>query len=192
MSKLVGILNERGATSGDFMEHARVTQGMKTIMATSIGWVNMSFVQRETLEMEAHKIGRVLAGDPAFAEHWADLAGYNMLVHERLSPLQAGLSRAHTHGEYTAQAAMAQYQTEEAAALAKFKTLFPNGTRPAASADFHTALQPKSYYTLVANCLSGPPVPVPVRAVAPDLESEMATLISSSGSGVFAEAQVIE
>ena len=53
-------------------------------------------------------------------------------------------------------------------------------------------LDKAGYYTLVANCLSGPPVPVPVPAVAPDLESEMATLISSSGSGVFAEAQVIE
>jgi hypothetical protein len=36
------------------------------------------------LEMIAHKIGRVLAGDPNHADHWDDIAGYARLVARRV------------------------------------------------------------------------------------------------------------
>ena len=42
--------------------------------------------------MIAHKIGRILAGDPSFQDHWADIAGYATLI---INPLR---SKAPTDG----------------------------------------------------------------------------------------------
>jgi hypothetical protein len=39
---------------------------------------------REALEMLAHKTGRILNGDPAYADSWHDIAGYVRLVEQRL------------------------------------------------------------------------------------------------------------
>ena len=36
----------------------------------------LSDTQKESLEMIVHKIGRILAGDPSFQDHWDDIAGY--------------------------------------------------------------------------------------------------------------------
>jgi hypothetical protein len=35
---------------------------------------------REALDMIAHKIGRILAGNPMYKDHWDDIAGYATLV----------------------------------------------------------------------------------------------------------------
>lgn len=40
--------------------------------------------QKEALEMLAHKIGRILNGDPDYADSWDDIAGYATLVANRL------------------------------------------------------------------------------------------------------------
>jgi hypothetical protein len=40
--------------------------------------------QRETLDMIAHKIGRILAGDPNVEDHWKDIAGYATLSADRV------------------------------------------------------------------------------------------------------------
>jgi len=40
--------------------------------------------QREALEMIAHKIARILNGDPNYADNWIDIAGYATLVANRL------------------------------------------------------------------------------------------------------------
>jgi hypothetical protein len=44
----------------------------------------MTASQREALEMIAHKISRILAGDPHFADHWTDISGYARLVERQL------------------------------------------------------------------------------------------------------------
>lgn len=38
----------------------------------------------EALEMIAHKVGRILNGDPAYSDSWVDIAGYAKLVADRL------------------------------------------------------------------------------------------------------------
>jgi hypothetical protein len=38
----------------------------------------------ETLDMIAHKIGRIIAGNAAEPDHWRDIAGYAQLVANRL------------------------------------------------------------------------------------------------------------
>lgn len=74
------ILADRAKTHGKYSEHATITQSMKRIMEDRAGWDRLSPSQRETLHMIAHKIGRVLAGDPNVRDHWDDIAGYATLI----------------------------------------------------------------------------------------------------------------
>lgn len=78
-------LTERGNRYGDFAGHARITQNIKGAMAASPNWATMPDDMREALEMVAHKIGRILNGDPEYADSWHDIAGYVTLVERRLS-----------------------------------------------------------------------------------------------------------
>ena len=78
------VLEERGKTHGDFCTHAYVTQMIKRVFSTSDNWREMRVTQRESLEMIAHKIGRILSGDPDHKDHWVDIAGYAMLVGKEL------------------------------------------------------------------------------------------------------------
>lgn len=78
-------LSERGQRYGDFLGHARYTQGLKRVMTASPNWAKMDDDQREALEMIAHKIGRILNGDPNYSDSWHDIAGYAALVDDRLS-----------------------------------------------------------------------------------------------------------
>lgn len=77
-------LSERGQRYGDFDEHARVTQAIKEAMATGANWLSLDPDQREALEMTAHKIGRILNGDPDYVDSWHDIIGYIRLVEQRL------------------------------------------------------------------------------------------------------------
>ena len=77
------ILNEREKTHGDYGSHAAITQALKADMRSQVSWDSLPENQRETLEMIAHKIGRILAGDPDFRDHWADIAGYATLSADR-------------------------------------------------------------------------------------------------------------
>lgn len=44
--------------------------------------------QVEALEMIAHKIGRIINGDPNYADSWHDIAGYAKLVADRLDGIE--------------------------------------------------------------------------------------------------------
>lgn len=78
------ILNERGNRYGRFDRHAEITQRLKSQMQAHKGWFRLTFDQKESLEMIAHKIGRILNGDPDYEDSWADIAGYAKLVSNRL------------------------------------------------------------------------------------------------------------
>lgn len=78
------ILDERGSRYGEFRDHAAISQHLKLSMA-SAGWHRLSHDQKEALEMIAHKIARILNGDPNYADSWVDIAGYAQLVADRLS-----------------------------------------------------------------------------------------------------------
>ena len=77
------VLNERGSRYGAFQTHASITQQIKNVMQAhpASNWNNkLMSSQREALEMIAHKIGRILNGDPNYADSWVDIAGYAQLV----------------------------------------------------------------------------------------------------------------
>ena len=79
-------LAERGSRYGSFAEHARITQAIKAAMADSPNWSTLDDDMRETLEMIAHKAGRILNGDPLYHDSWHDIIGYTKLVADRLAP----------------------------------------------------------------------------------------------------------
>ena len=78
------ILEERGNNYGSFIEHARVTQNIKRAMQSSKNWLLLSDDKRECMEMLAHKIGRILNGDPEYIDSWTDIIGYTRLVERTL------------------------------------------------------------------------------------------------------------
>ena len=85
--KLTGVdatLADRGARYGKFFDHAKITQNIKRAMQDSPNWNKLDDDQKEALEMTAHKIGRILNGDPNYADSWHDIIGYTRLVEARL------------------------------------------------------------------------------------------------------------
>ena len=78
------VLNERGSRYGEFEGHALITQELKNVMRSTANWSELTFAQREALEMVAHKIGRILNGDPNYKDSWTDIIGYTRLVEQRL------------------------------------------------------------------------------------------------------------
>ena len=78
------MLAARGVRYGLFRDHASLTQQLKTIMFGFNPQLRLEHDQKEALEMIAHKIGRIINGDPDYADSWADIAGYAKLVADRL------------------------------------------------------------------------------------------------------------
>jgi len=79
------LLVERQKTHGDFADHAMFTIALKDEMARSPNYLNAIPAHKEALDMIAHKIGRILAGNPNFHDHWDDIAGYAKLGSEACS-----------------------------------------------------------------------------------------------------------
>lgn len=86
MSTIDKILEEREKTHGSFADHSLIAQRIKDVTQKSYDvksvffWHKLTATQKEALDMIAHKIGRILAGNPNFKDHWADIAGYATLI----------------------------------------------------------------------------------------------------------------
>lgn len=78
------VLAERGKIHGEFSQDASFSQELKATLRSGPNWETMSSVQHEALEMIATKLGRITVGDPRHKDHWLDIAGYAMLVAQRL------------------------------------------------------------------------------------------------------------
>lgn len=81
---ITSLLTERGQRYGRFEGHAAVTQSLKAAMRASKNWHHLDPDMKESLEMIAHKIGRILNGDPEYMDSWDDIQGYARLVSDRL------------------------------------------------------------------------------------------------------------
>lgn len=89
MSNIDVTLAERGTRYGEFSDHARIAQNIKRAMENSKNWSMLDDDMREALEMIAHKIGRILNGDPDYVDSWHDIIGYTKLVEDRLTKTNA-------------------------------------------------------------------------------------------------------
>lgn len=85
------ILDERGKRYGKFTGHAAVSRAIQNIIRE--GFEESEIVNSiddidddmsESLFMIAHKLGRIVNGNPWYADSWVDIAGYAKLVADRL------------------------------------------------------------------------------------------------------------
>ena len=76
------LLVERQKTHGSFHDHANYTVALKDVLRTSPQFTTLKSEHAEALDMIVHKIGRILAGNPRFHDHWDDIAGYAKLGSE--------------------------------------------------------------------------------------------------------------
>lgn len=84
-SNVYEVLQQRAGTHGHYPEHAEISQQLKLTMIHARNWNILTSSQRESLEMIAHKIGRILAGDPNHNDHWDDTAGYATLASQAIA-----------------------------------------------------------------------------------------------------------
>lgn len=93
MTSIDEVTAERGKRYGSYTEHAAVSQGIKEILYNALRYnknVDLDSLDddiKETLEMIAHKLGRIVNGDPYYADSYIDIAGYAKLVGDRLNDL---------------------------------------------------------------------------------------------------------
>lgn len=79
------LITARGRTKGQYKHRARATQLFRRVIQYELEarrareQPELSFEQLESLDMFAHKMGCILAGDPDFQDHWDDIAGYAIL-----------------------------------------------------------------------------------------------------------------
>ena len=78
------IIDARGSHYGKFVNLAFISQRLKAVMADTPNWLILSEDMVESLEMVAHKMARILNGDPTHKDSWVDIAGYAQLVADRL------------------------------------------------------------------------------------------------------------
>ena len=75
------MLAEREERYGAFENHAARSQELKEVLTKGqSSWYMMAPYQREAAEMIAHKMARIMNGDPYYADNWTDIAGYAQLV----------------------------------------------------------------------------------------------------------------
>ena len=80
------MLAGREARYGSFEGHANISQVNKQVIHSAAKARNKELEsdQLEALDMIAHKIARIINGDPNYADNWIDIAGYATLVANRL------------------------------------------------------------------------------------------------------------
>jgi hypothetical protein len=80
-------LSERGQRYGLFTGHAQVTQDLKKVVRLHLVARDKKLAddQQEALDMIFHKVGRIVNGDPDYADSWHDIAGYAKLIDDRLN-----------------------------------------------------------------------------------------------------------
>jgi len=79
-------LAERDARYGAFATQATIAQGIKEAFQYDTSkWETLDNDMRESLDMIASKIARILNGDPTYADSWHDIVGYAKLIEDRLN-----------------------------------------------------------------------------------------------------------
>ena len=84
MTDVNEVLADREKGYGKFEDLAAISQALKGAFRAWPNWERLMQDQREALDMIAVKIGRIMNGNPHYADSWVDIAGYAMLVADRL------------------------------------------------------------------------------------------------------------
>src|SRR5689334_7025820 len=80
------LLQEREKTHGSFQNNDDISQRIKDIMHNPFGETRHPYVlcsvHKESLDMIALKLSRILSGQANYRDHWDDIAGYAKLASE--------------------------------------------------------------------------------------------------------------
>jgi hypothetical protein len=79
------ILNERGSRYGNYLMQATIAESMWSICVDALQNKEIAADQANALHMICTKIARIVNGpNPNHIDSWNDIAGYALLVAERL------------------------------------------------------------------------------------------------------------
>jgi hypothetical protein len=84
MNNIRTTLEERGNRYGDYKDVAKVSQSIKNELSVH-NWGKLEHYQKESLEMIANKLARIVCGDTTYDDNWIDICGYSQLVVDELS-----------------------------------------------------------------------------------------------------------
>ena len=84
MNSTDDIIADRRKTHGPFEQQFAFAQTLKLYFRYSPNWDQLSGVQKESLELIATKLSRILTGNPNEPDHFSDIAGYARLVEMHL------------------------------------------------------------------------------------------------------------
>lgn len=79
-----GILNQREKNYGDYSDVSDTSQRIKYVLRQNPNWEDLYPFQRESLDMIANKIARIINGNNEYTDSWIDIVGYAQLVVDRL------------------------------------------------------------------------------------------------------------
>jgi hypothetical protein len=74
------ILNEREKTYGQYQVVSKISQDVKKVIRNSPNYPLMPDYMKESLDLIANKLARILNGDPLYDDSWRDISGYCTLV----------------------------------------------------------------------------------------------------------------
>ena len=74
------LIDKRESTHGDYTDKCNCIWRTKQVWHMQDGWDRLPATHRESLDMIAHKVARILTGNPHHVDHWRDIAGYAQLI----------------------------------------------------------------------------------------------------------------
>jgi hypothetical protein len=74
------ILDEREKTYGQYYMVSKISQDVKKVIRNSPNYPLMPDYMKESLDLIANKLARILNGDPLYDDSWRDISGYCTLV----------------------------------------------------------------------------------------------------------------
>lgn len=83
------ILQERGKTHGDFECVSITSQEIKDAIHTGNNYHQIHSMAKESLDMIACKIARIVNGDFIYKDHWVDIVGYAQLIVDEIEEAEA-------------------------------------------------------------------------------------------------------
>ena len=78
------ILEERGNTYGPFIHNATTAQELKAVVRRAPNWDELTPDMKEALDLILSKVARAVTSSCSHMDNWDDIAGYAMLVADRL------------------------------------------------------------------------------------------------------------
>jgi hypothetical protein len=74
--EMTRLLQAREERYGDFELNAILSQRLKTLLRKTANWNSLPDILKEALEMDMHKLSRILCGEYKYLDSWVDRIGY--------------------------------------------------------------------------------------------------------------------